>query len=173
MELMDLHGGHLERAALIAAFLVLNAVQERSYRRRHIDPRGALPISRRLLVLGKASMIPGWLGIVVQSYVADLRVVDGGPAIAWLAMGVEAVGVCVIAVGYRHLGDGNQIGLTRGPIRLRSTGEYHMSRNPVYSDTRRVRPETHCSALSAPVGPSPPRSELHARVDVVHLRVLA
>jgi protein-S-isoprenylcysteine O-methyltransferase Ste14 len=37
----------------------------------------------------------------------------------------------VIALGYRSLGDGNQMGLSGSP-KLRVTGVYRWSRNPIY-----------------------------------------
>jgi protein-S-isoprenylcysteine O-methyltransferase Ste14 len=122
--------------ALASGFVVLffaqNAYQERGYRRRQIDPRGALPISRLPFVAGKLAMIVGWLGIIVQSYLVNLRVVVGSPTVIWSAVGLEALAVALILLGYAHLGDGNQIGLTQSAVQLRVTGIYRLTRNPIY-----------------------------------------
>lgn len=118
--------------ALVVGFFVLNFLQERGYRRRRVDTQGSLPIARPLFALGKGAMILAWLAIVVQSYVLELRLVDAGPLVPWLAVVVEALGLGVVALGYRHLGDGNQIGLSRAPVELRVVGLYRVTRNPVY-----------------------------------------
>ncbi len=89
-------------------------------------------MARPLFVLAKACMVLGWLTIVVQSYVLDLRWVTPGLTIPWLAIAVEGLGITVIALAFRDLGEANQMGLTQGPMRLRSTGIYRFSRNPMY-----------------------------------------
>jgi len=117
--------------APIVAFFVLNALQERSYRRRGIDPRGTPAVALPLLVLGKAAMVLSWSSVPVQAFLANLRMVDGD-ALPWLGVATEWLGVGIIALGYRDLGDANQIGLARPPLRLHAGGTYRLSRNPVY-----------------------------------------
>ncbi|HOU93692.1 MAG TPA: isoprenylcysteine carboxylmethyltransferase family protein [Polyangiaceae bacterium] len=118
--------------ALVAGFFVVNAVQERDFRRRGLDTAGTLPLARPLFLVGKAAMILAWLSIVVQSYLLDLRVLDAGPIVTRLAVLVEALGLGLVFLGYRHLGDSNQMGLGRPPVELVTRGLYRVTRNPVY-----------------------------------------
>ena len=68
----------------------------------------------------------------MQAWVADLRVVPTGVWLPWIAVGLEALGIVVIALGYSFLGDANQIGLTKQPRYVRTGGPYSLSRNPIY-----------------------------------------
>lgn len=118
--------------AFVLLFFVLNFVQERTLRRRAVDPRGTLPIARGPFALAKLSMVLAWLGIVAQAYMADLRVVALGTVIPWLAVSLEALALGLIALGYHALGDANQMGLAEHPARVRTSGVYRVSRNPIY-----------------------------------------
>lgn len=118
--------------AFIVAFFVMNFVQERRFAQRGVDTRGDLPIGRGWFVLGKASMVLAWISIIVEAWVADLRVVSLGAWLPWVAVSLEALGMSVIALGYAYLGDANQIGLTPHTIRIRREGPYRVSRNPIY-----------------------------------------
>jgi protein-S-isoprenylcysteine O-methyltransferase Ste14 len=117
---------------LVASFFLINGLQERAFRRKGLDTQGAFPVARPLFLLGKLSMLLAWLGIVVQAYIHDLRVIDAGAFVPWFALGVEALGIATIALSYRHLGDNNQMGLTQTSVTLHTTGIYALSRNPVY-----------------------------------------
>ncbi len=118
--------------SFVVAFFLMNQCQEWSFRKRQLDSRGDLPIARGPFVLAKLSMVLAWLSILVECWVLDLRVVALGPSAPWVAVGLEALGIAVIAAGYVSLGNANQMGLTRHPTHVRTGGVYRMSRNPIY-----------------------------------------
>ena len=47
--------------AFVLTFFAMNLVQERVLHRRHVDPRGELPMSRGRFALAKLSMVIAWI----------------------------------------------------------------------------------------------------------------
>lgn len=118
--------------SLVLLFFGLNSAQEWSLRRRGLDPRGDLPIARAPFALAKLSMVLTWLAIIAQSWVVELRVVALPTIVPWLAVGLEALGLGLVVLAYRSLGDANQMGLAHQPATVRTRGVYRVSRNPMY-----------------------------------------
>jgi protein-S-isoprenylcysteine O-methyltransferase Ste14 len=85
-----------------------------------------------MFVSEKTGMVFAWLAMPLQSYLVNMRPFALGAAGSWAAVGIEVLGLGPVACGYIHLGGGNQIGLTSGPVDLKTRGIYRVSRNPIY-----------------------------------------
>lgn len=118
--------------AVFLSFLLLNALQERGLKRRGLDTAGARPVDRRLFALGKLSTLLCWLAAALQASGVDIRMTAVPPRAELLAAALFLGGFGVLAAAYHDLGDANRTGLPSDATRLRTSGVYSWSRNPLY-----------------------------------------
>jgi len=92
---------------------------------------GIAPISKPALVLGKLSVLACCLFFLVKIHDVNLMLYDG-PANRAAAIVLLLVGLVVMALGLMKLGKSTRVGLSDDITRLRTTGIYRISRNPIY-----------------------------------------
>ena len=119
--------------AIFAAFLVMNALQERSFKERALEIKGRLAVPEPLFRLGRLSLVFAWLLSIVQAAGVDLRFVAPCRFCETAALLLFYAGFAVAVASYRFLGDANKIGLPEERTVLVTGGIYRFMRNPLYT----------------------------------------
>ncbi len=118
--------------AVFLGFFVLNTLQEKSFKARGVETGGERPVSKWLFALAKVSTLLCWAAAFAQALGLNMRIVHVPPALEAAAAGLFLGGFAVLWLAYRGLGDANATGLPKAATRLRTSGIYARSRNPLY-----------------------------------------
>ena len=92
---------------------------------------GTAPISKPAFILGKVSGLACCLFFLVKIHDPNLMLYDG-PANRAAAIVLLSVGLVVAALAFMKLGKSTRPGLSDDITKLRTTGIYGVSRNPLY-----------------------------------------
>lgn len=102
------------------------------FRRRKIDMDGEPPISRLPFVSSKYAIVIVWGAMVVQSWGGNLSPVAVPALFKSASLGLWVLGFALLFSGGVGLGDSFRIGSPKERTRLKQTGLYRFSRNPMY-----------------------------------------
>jgi protein-S-isoprenylcysteine O-methyltransferase Ste14 len=103
-----------------------------TFRRQHIDIDGEPPIGRRVFYTSKYAIVIVWAAVVARGWGAPLSFIDVPPASRWPALFLWCAGFLVLFAGRFGMGSSFRIGSPKEPTRLRMTGMFGLSRNPMY-----------------------------------------
>jgi protein-S-isoprenylcysteine O-methyltransferase Ste14 len=103
-----------------------------AFRRRHIDMDGDPPIAKALFVSSKYAIVLVWGAMAVQSWGGDLSFVEVPDLAKAVSLVLWVLGFALLFSGRSVLGDSFRIGSPRESTRLKQTGLYRFSRNPMY-----------------------------------------
>jgi protein-S-isoprenylcysteine O-methyltransferase Ste14 len=92
---------------------------------------GIAPISKPAFILGKLSVLACCLFFLLKIHDVNLMLYDG-PANRAAAVVLLSVGLVVMALALMNLGKSTRVGLSDDITRLKTTGTYRISRNPLY-----------------------------------------
>jgi protein-S-isoprenylcysteine O-methyltransferase Ste14 len=92
---------------------------------------GTAPISKPVFILGKLSVLACCLFFLVKIHDVNLMLYDG-PANRAAAIVLLVAGLAVMALAIMKLGKSTRVGLSDDIARLKTTGIYRISRNPLY-----------------------------------------
>ena len=92
---------------------------------------GTAPISKPAFILGKLSVLACCLFFLVKIHDPNLMLYDG-PANRASAIVLLSAGLVVMALALMNLGLSTRVGLSDDITKLRTTGIYGISRNPLY-----------------------------------------
>ncbi len=113
-------------------FLALLFAGGAAFRRQNIDPDGEPPIDRRPFDASKYAILIVWGAMVASSWGVPLSFVDVPVASRWSALFLWPAGFLVLFAGRFGLGSSFRIGSPRESTRLKVTGLFGLSRNPMY-----------------------------------------
>ena len=123
----------LQVVLVFAAFVILNNLQERAFRKRKLEVEGRLAIERRRFKMGKMCLVLAWLSALLQAAGLNIRVAPLFHQGETLALLLFYAGFAVIVLAYFYLGEANKIGLPQERTTLKTSGIYSFGRNPLYS----------------------------------------
>jgi protein-S-isoprenylcysteine O-methyltransferase Ste14 len=103
-----------------------------AFRRRHIDMDGDPPIPKALFVSSKYAIVLVWGAMAIQSWGVNLSFLDVPSPAKAASLGLWILGFALLFAGRSLLGDSFRIGSPRESTRLKQTGLYRFSRNPMY-----------------------------------------
>jgi protein-S-isoprenylcysteine O-methyltransferase Ste14 len=92
---------------------------------------GTAPISKPVFIAGKLSVLACYLFFLVKIHDVNRMLYDG-PANRAAAIVLLSVGLVVMALALMNLGKATRVGLSDDITKLRTTGVYGISRNPLY-----------------------------------------
>ena len=95
------------------------------------DLIGIAPISKPAFILGKLSVLACCLFFLLKIHDVNRMLYDG-PANRAAAIVLLSVGLVVMALALINLGKATRVGLSDDITKLRTTGVYGISRNPLY-----------------------------------------
>jgi protein-S-isoprenylcysteine O-methyltransferase Ste14 len=112
-------------------FLIVLFDTGEKFRRRSIDVDGEPPIHRTLFYSSKYSIVLVWLAMVLRSWGIVLPI-EISQALKPLSLVLWIAGFVLLFMGRFTLGESFRIGSPRESTRLKVSGLFRVSRNPMY-----------------------------------------
>ncbi len=101
-------------------------------RRRNIDMDGEPPIDRRIFYISKYTILVLWAVMVAQSWGVRLSLVSPPGWLRRVSLVLWVGGFLLLVIGRLGLADSFRIGSPKESTRLKATGLFQFSRNPMY-----------------------------------------
>lgn len=96
-----------------------------------MDPIGKSPVPTPVLILAKLAMAGCLLFFLLRPHVIDSLLYDPTPTQSIGAF-LAALGVLLVISGFVYLGKSVSVGLPEGKTELKTSGIFHITRNPLY-----------------------------------------
>jgi protein-S-isoprenylcysteine O-methyltransferase Ste14 len=115
-----------------ASFLIILFGGGALLRRRNIDMDGSAPINKPLFATSKYAIVLLWTATVACSWGWDIGIMQRPAALRWIALILWFMGFALLFIGRLGLGENFRIGSPKESTRLKVTGLFSLSRNPMY-----------------------------------------
>ncbi len=115
-----------------AAFLAALFGSGERFRRRHIDIDGDAPINKTLFYSSKYLILVLWVIMVIHTWGIDVSFWTGPALVKRAAVFLWIAGFLLLFSGRLELGTSFRIGQPKEETRLRMSGLFRVSRNPMY-----------------------------------------
>ena len=81
---------------------------------------------------GKLTLFTSWGLFIFKALSPDTGYISVPGPLSWFAVALLWAGTLIMSVSFFELGQSLKIGIPETPTRLKTTGIYHFSRNPLY-----------------------------------------
>ena len=98
---------------------------------RHVS-KSDPPIDKTLFACGKYAIMIPWGAMVLRAWGAAFPAIERPDILRWPALVLWILGFALLFSGRLNLGSSFRIGLAREEIKLKETGVFRLSRNPMY-----------------------------------------
>jgi len=95
-----------------------------------MDALGKSPIPVPMLILGKFCLLLCWLFFLVKNNGTEM--IFDSPTTQAIALLLSAIGFGIVVFGFIYLGKSVSVGLPKVRTELKTSGIYHITRNPLY-----------------------------------------
>ena len=121
--------------AVLLAFTLLGIILGllvATIRRKDIDLLGKPTIDRFYFYSGKFSLFACWGLFILKAILPTIGYISVPRHIAWLGVGLLYLGCILMVFSFYSLGDALKVGLPDATTKLKTSGIYRFSRNPLY-----------------------------------------
>lgn len=113
-------------------FLIVLFSGGASFQRHHIEQDGEAPIHRTRFYLSKYTILALWGAMVLQSWGIRISLVEVPPLIQVAALVSWCFGFTLLYLGRFQMGSSFRLGTPKERTRLKVSGLFRLSRNPMY-----------------------------------------
>lgn len=97
-----------------------------------INMFGVPSINTGAYAIGKISIVICWIGILFQSFGINIAIVNVPIFLEWTGVFIFIIGILLLIISLVNLGLSTRVGIPNEKTKLKTTGLYKFTRNPMY-----------------------------------------